>query len=98
MQVFINYSAVLPLLKAEWAMNNTQAGVIFSAYQLGYIASGVLFSTLSDRINIRWIFIGSAIWSGTANLLFAFYAHDYISGTALRCLTGIGMGGPYKPG
>ena len=98
MQVFINYSAVLPLLKAEWAMNNTQAGVIFSAYQLGYIASGVLFSTLSDRINIRWIFIGSAIWSGTANLLFAFYAHDYISGTALRCLTGIGMGGTYMPG
>ena len=42
MLVFINYSAILPILKAEWEMSNTQAGIIFSVYQLGYIASGVL--------------------------------------------------------
>lgn len=29
MLVFINYSAILPILKIEWKMNNTQAGVIF---------------------------------------------------------------------
>ena len=80
MLVFINYSAILPILKTEWEMNNTQAGVIFSVYQLGYIASGVLLSTLSDRLNIRWIFITAALWSGIANLLFGLYAHDYLSG------------------
>jgi MFS family permease len=79
-------------------MNNTQAGVIFSVYQLGYIASGVLLSTLSDRLNIRWIFIIAALWSGIANLLFALFAHDYLSGLILRGLTGIGMGGTYMPG
>ena len=98
MLVFINYSAILPILKTEWEMNNTQAGVIFSVYQLGYIASGVLLSTLSDRLNIRWIFITAALWSGAANLLFALYAHDYLSGLILRGLTGIGMGGTYMPG
>jgi len=98
MLVFINYSAILPILKAEWGMNNTQSGVIFSVYQLGYIASGVLLSTLSDKINIRWIFITAAIWSGIANLLFALFAHDYLSGLILRGLTGIGMGGTYMPG
>lgn len=98
MLVFINYSAILPILKAEWGMNNTQAGVIFSVYQLGYIASGVLLSTLSDRLNIRWIFITAALWSGIANLLFGLYAHDYLSGLLLRGLTGIGMGGTYMPG
>ena len=98
MLVFMNYSAILPLLKQEWGMNNTMSGSIFSVYQLGYIASGVILSTLTDRLNIKHIFIISALWSGTANLLFAFYAHDYISAMTLRALTGIGMGGTYMPG
>lgn len=98
MLVFINYSAILPLLKEEWGMNNTMAGSIFSVYQLGYIASGVILSALTDRINTRYIFIISIIWSGTANLLFALYAHDYLSAMVLRALTGIGMGGTYMPG
>ncbi|MFA6823904.1 MAG: MFS transporter, partial [Geobacter sp.] len=98
MLVFINYSAILPLLKAEWGMSNTQAGIIFSVYQLGYIASGVLLSTLSDRLNIRNIFITAALWSGLANLLFGLFAHDFTSGLILRGLTGIGMGGTYMPG
>jgi MFS family permease len=98
MLVFINYSAVLPLLKSEWQMNNTMAGSIFSVYQLGYIASGVLLSALTDRLNTRNIFIFSALWSGLANLLFAFWAHDYASAMVLRALTGVGMGGTYMPG
>ncbi|AAR35864.2 MFS transporter [Geobacter sulfurreducens] len=98
MLVFINYSAVLPLLKAEWGMNNTMAGSVFSVYQLGYIASGVILSALTDRLNTKRIFIGAALWSGTANLLFGLYAHDYASAMILRALTGIGMGGTYMPG
>jgi MFS family permease len=98
MLVFINYSAILPLLRAEWGMNNTQAGMIFSVYQLGYIVSGVILSTLTDRMNTRLIFITAAFWSAAANLLFAFYAHDFTSGMILRALTGIGMGGTYMPG
>jgi MFS family permease len=98
MLVFINYSAVLPILKSEWGMNNTMAGSIFSVYQLGYILSGVLLSTLTDRFSTKRIFIFSALWSGIANLLFALYAHDYPSAMVLRALTGIGMGGTYMPG
>ena len=98
MLVFINYSAILPLLKSEWDMSNTQAGIIFSVYQLGYIASGVLLSTLSDRLNIRNIFVAAAVWSGLANLLFGLFANDFTSGLILRGLTGIGMGGTYMPG
>ncbi|HEY6872735.1 MAG TPA: MFS transporter [Geobacteraceae bacterium] len=98
MLVFINYSAILPLLQQEWGMSNVRAGSIFSVYQLGYVASGVILSALTDRLDTRRIFIASVLWSGTANLLFALYAHDYASGMALRALTGIGMGGTYMPG
>jgi MFS family permease len=98
MLVFINYSAVLPLLRTEWGMSNTQSGMIFSVYQLGYIASGVILSILTDRMNTRVIFITAAFWSAAANLLFALYAHDFTSAMILRALTGIGMGGTYMPG
>jgi MFS family permease len=98
MLVFINYSAVLPILRQEWGMSNTRAGMIFSVYQLGNIASGVILSTLTDRMNTKLIFIGAALWSATANLLFALYAHDFTSALILRALTGIGMGGTYMPG
>ncbi len=98
MLVFINYSAVLPILRQEWGMNNTRAGSIFSIYQFGYIASGVVLSTLSDRVNVKRMFIGCALWSGITNLLFGLFAHDYLSGLLLRGLTGIGMGGTYMPG
>jgi MFS family permease len=98
MLVFINYSAILPILRLDWNMSNTQAGMIFSVYQLGYIASGVLLSILSDRFNIKHIFITAALCSAIANLLFALYAHDFASGMFLRALTGIGMGGTYMPG
>ncbi len=98
MLVFINYSAILPILRQEWGMNNTQAGMIFSVYQLGYIASGVLLSTLTDRINTKHIFISAAFCSAAGNLLFALYANDFTSGMLFRALTGIGMGGTYMPG
>lgn len=98
MLVFINYSAILPVLRQEWGMSNTRAGMIFSVYQLGYIASGVLLSTLTDRFNTKRIFVAAALWSATANLLFALYAKDFTSGLILRALTGIGMGGTYMPG
>ncbi|MBW4055048.1 MAG: MFS transporter [Proteobacteria bacterium] len=98
MLVFINYSAVLPILRQEWDMNNTRAGMIFSVYQLGYIASGVILSILSDRINTKHIFITAAFCSAAGNLLFALYAHDFTSGMLFRALTGIGMGGTYMPG
>ncbi len=98
MLVFINYSAVLPILRQEWGMSNTRAGMIFSVYQLGYIASGVLLSILTDRINTKHIFITAAFCSAAGNLLFALYAHDFYSGMMFRALTGIGMGGTYMPG
>lgn len=98
MLVFINYSAVLPILRQEWGMNNTRAGMIFSVYQLGYIASGVLLSILTDRINTKHIFISAAFCSAAGNLLFALYAHDFYSGMLFRAMTGIGMGGTYMPG
>ena len=73
-------------------MTNAMAGSVFSVSQFGSIASGVLRSALTDRLNTRNIFLVSILWSGTANLLFALFAHDYVTAMLFRALTGVGMG------
>jgi MFS family permease len=98
MLVFLNYSAVLPLLQAEWGLSSAQAGLIYSAYQLGYMAFVVLLSSLTDYVSPRRIYVGAALWAGLANLLFPLYAHDLLSAATLRTLTGVGLAGTYMPG
>lgn len=98
MLVFLNYSAVLPLLQAEWHLSSTEAGLIYSAYQIGYIALVVVLSTLTDYVGAKPVYVGSALWAGLANLLFSFYARDLASAAILRTLTGFGLAGTYMPG
>jgi MFS family permease len=98
MLVFLNYAAVLPLVQREWGLSNSGAGMIFSAYQVGYIFSATILSYLTDRFRARTIFLVSATWSVVANLLFALFAVDQTSAIAYRALAGLGMGGTYMPG
>lgn len=98
MLVFLNYSAVLPLLQREWKISNATAGAIFSAYQVGYIFSAVFLSFLADRYSAKYIFLLSALWSVMANALFALFAGGSTSALVLRGLAGLGMGGTYMPG
>ncbi len=98
MLVFLNYTAVLPLIQREWHLSGAAAGSIFSVHQLGYIASGVLLTVLTDRYNARAIFLLSAFWSAIANALFALFATDLTSALVLRAAAGLGMGGTYMPG
>ena len=98
MMVLLNYSAVLPIIKEEWSLSNTQAGLIYSAYQIGYILLAVILSTLTDYYDTRKIYVISAFWAGGAGIAFAFFANSFESALILRCLTGFGLAGTYMPG
>lgn len=98
MLVFMNYTAVLPLTQREWDLSNSQAGIIFSAYQVGYILATLVLSNLADRMNTKYIFWGSALWSAAANLAFALFSQGFWSAVFLRVLAGAGIGGTYMPG
>lgn len=45
MLVFLNYTAILPILQVEWGMGHGEAGLIFSAF--GILALGVLMGPVS---------------------------------------------------
>ncbi|WP_304171983.1 MFS transporter [Limnochorda pilosa] len=106
MGAFLTQSAlspVLPWLEASWGVSHAQAGLLFSAYQAGYILSSALFLVGLDRRQARgepahhllWQAAGLAALAGTA---FPLLARGLASGVLLRFLAGVGLGGVYMPG
>ena len=98
MLVFLNYTAVLPILQAEWGMRHGEAGLIFSAYQVSYLLAVLVLATLTDRMDTRTIYLASAVWAGLAGLAFPWLAQGFLSAMLLRALAGIGLAGTYVPG
>ncbi len=98
MLVFLNYTAILPILQAEWGMRHGEAGLIFSAYQACYLLAVLVLASLTDRMDTRAIYLASATWAGVASLAFPMFAQGFRSAAILRALAGIGLAGTYVPG
>lgn len=96
--VWFNYSAVLPLVADEWSLSGVQAGVLFSAFQVGYILAIIPAGRLTDRRPSRWIIAAGAFGTGAASLGFAWLSAGLLSGTVWRLLAGVFMAGVYIPG
>ncbi|MFO8116001.1 MAG: MFS transporter [Halorubrum sp.] len=96
--VWFNYSAVLPSVVAEWGLSGTEAGIIFGAFQAGYLAAIVPAGWLADRYSPRWVIAVGAAGAGVPSLLFAGIADGFLVGTILRFLSGLFMAGVYVPG
>ncbi|MBK19024.1 MAG: hypothetical protein CMM52_09355 [Rhodospirillaceae bacterium] len=95
---FMTVAAVLPELKAAWALNNTEAGMVGGAFFIGYVIAVLILTSLTDRIDSKLIYIVSALIGGTASILLGFTADGFWSGTLFRILTGLGLAGTYMPG
>ena len=95
---FSSYVAALPLIKEEWGLNNTQAGLIFSAYLAGFAASALFVLPLTDRFGSKTILIVFATISVVAHILFPLLAGGLGTAVALRVLAGLGLVGVYNPG
>ena len=95
---FASYVAALPFVQDEWQVNNTQAAVIFSAFQAGFAAAALLVIPLTDRINARHILLASATTSAIANALFPLVAQEVVTASILRAIAGAGLVGVYVPG
>ncbi len=96
--VFSNFPALLPILKAEWNLSNTEAGLIIAFYQVGYIGAVAILATLTDYMPPRRIYLASAAWTALLSLAFAVWASGFLSALILRGLVGLGLAGTYMPG
>ena len=96
--IFTAYSAAIPLLAPEWGMKASEAGLIQSAWHLGYLLSLFTVGFLADRYGAKRVFLGAGVGASASALVFALFADGFLSAAALYGLTGLFSGGSYTPG
>lgn len=100
MSLWFSASAVVPSLRAEWSLSESEAGWLTLSVQLGFVA-GTLISAvfnLPDVVSTRRLFAVSAALGAVANAAFALFSEGVASAVALRFLTGMFLAGVYPPG
>jgi len=81
-----------------WQLSNAEAGLMASAYAIGYMVAVPLLTTLTDRVDARLILIGGSLINALGTLAFGLFADGMRSAMILWGLTGIGFAGAYMPG
>lgn len=85
-----SYVASLPFIRAEWALSNTQSGVIFSSYLAGYAVSSLLLVPFTDRFNPYRILIMGVVLTAVSGILFPILAQGIWTACLLRFVYGVG--------
>ncbi len=96
--VWFNYSAVLPLIVEEWELSGAAAGLVFGAFQAGYVLAIVPAGWLADRYSPRWVIAIGAAGTAVPSLGFAAFADGVVIASVLRFLSGCFIAGVYVPG
>jgi MFS family permease len=94
---FVAYSAVLPLTQAAWGLSGKEAGLIQSAFHLGYLISLFAVGFLADHFGAKRTYVLSGIAAWASPFLFVFFADGFWSAYWLHLLTGLCSGGTYTP-
>ena len=98
MSIWFSFSAIKPLISDQWAISNTDTGLILAAFQLGYILAVPVLGYLADVYNVRKVFALSALAAAALNLAFALLSTGMVSALILRFAVGLAMAGVYTPG
>jgi predicted MFS family arabinose efflux permease len=81
-----------------WGLSAAQAGLMASAFAFGYMVAVPLLTTLTDRIDARYMLMTGSVLSGLATVIFGLIADDLLSATVIWGIAGVGFAGAYMPG
>ncbi len=91
--------AVMPTaLIPAWDLSYAEAGLMASAYAVGYMLAVPVLTTRTDRIDARRILIAGSLVNALGTVAFGLLADGMISAMLLWGLTGVGFAGAYMPG
>jgi MFS family permease len=98
MTTWFSASAVIPQLRAEWALSATAAAWLTIAVQLGFVCGALVSSllNLSDIVSPKHVILGGSLGAAIANGLVEL-AGDAGVGIAMRFATGFFLAGVYPP-
>jgi MFS family permease len=94
----MTFAATLHEIALDWSLDATQSGWIGSIYFAGYAVAVPFLASATDRMDGRWLYVGSALVGATASIAFAVLAHSFGVALVLRFLGGIGLAGVHMPG
>ncbi len=83
---------IAPALKAQWGATPAELAPLFAAGLFGLMAGAFVFGPLADRFGRKPVLALTTVFFGLATLASAF-APDMGTLTALRFVTGLGLGG-----
>ena len=95
---FSTYAALLPELRDEWRMSNSEAGIVSGMFFAGYIATVSLWTALTDRVDARKVYFAGSVFAAAAAAGFGFLAKGFASAVAFQVLLGVGIAATYMPG
>jgi len=102
-QVFVQLGAgywpvLMPDLMKLWALSNSEAGWITSAFYATYMVSVPVLVTLTDRVDPKRVYLFGVGCTTVAHVAFGLLADGFWSALILRGLAGIGWAGTYMTG
>lgn len=98
MQVWFNFSAVMPHIEREWELTSSQSGLIIAFFQIGYVVAIIIYSILIEKYNPKYFIVYGALAAGVSGVIFVFFAQGILTALLLRMISGIGIAGIYVPG
>lgn len=100
MTLWFSATAVIPQLQSEWNLTESGVSWLTMSVQLGFVAGTLIsaFFNISDIVNTRYLFAGSAIVGAILNASIAMYSTSIESAVIFRFLTGACLAGVYPPG
>lgn len=95
---FATFAALLPELRDLWGLTNVEAGLIGSAFFIGYIATVSYWTALTDRIDGRRVYVTGCLLAVVGGAGFGLAAQGLASAVVLHAVLGAGVAGTYMPG
>src|SRR3954465_9930526 len=94
---FVAYSAVLPLTQAEWDLSAREAGMVQSAFHLGYLTSLFIVGFITDHYGAKRAYLTTGVAACASPWAFVLFADGFTSALWLHAFTGLCQGGTYTP-
>jgi MFS family permease len=94
----MTFAATLHEIAVDWSLDASESGWIGGIYFAGYAIAVPFLASATDRMDGRWLYVGSALLGAAASFAFAFFAHGFFVALVLRFLGGIGLAGVHMPG
>ena len=79
MTTFVTFPTVATFLQDEWILSNTETGILFGVFFVGFILTTFVLTSLTDFIDSRYIYIFGIILIFFSGICFGYFSHNFFT-------------------